>query len=408
MSNEAREQLAARAAAPATPDLASVPITSRHLGEPEAVRALEAHAPESGQRTLAWRRLPLLAAGMLSLVAASWGGLVRLGWAWPIPEPAWVAAHGPLMVCGFLGTLIGVERAVGLEKRWAYAGPVFTGLGALSLLAASSGIAPAGLMTLGALVLVMVFASLLRRQRDLATVTMSIGALCWLVGNVLWLSGSILSQGVPWWMSFLVLTIAGERLELSRFLEPPAGATRAFGASVLAVLVGCTLSSLQTESGARVLGLGFLGLTVWLARYDVARRTLSQPGLTRYVAVCLLSGYCWLAVSSVLSIGLSLPGAGPVYDAILHTLFVGFALSMVFGHAPIIFPSVLNRPLVFRRAFYVHLVVLHVSLAMRSIGDLTGVSELRLCGGLFNAAAIGLFLINMIRSIQVRGPRRAL
>ncbi len=40
---------------------------------------------------------------------------------------------------------------------------------------------------------------------------------------------------------------------------------------------------------------------------------------------------------------------------------------------------------------------------MRLTGDLTGVDELRLCGGLFNAAAIGLFLINTVRSIDLRG-----
>jgi hypothetical protein len=75
---------------------------------------------------------------------------------------------------------------------------------------------------------------------------------------------------------------------------------------------------------------------------------------------------------------------------------------MVFGHAPIIFPSVLNRPLVFRRAFYVHVVVLHAGLVIRLAGDLTGVADLRLYGGLLNAAAIGLFLINTVRSVQLR------
>jgi hypothetical protein len=249
---------------------------------------------------------------------------------------------------------------------------------------------------------VAIFASLLRGQRDLATFTMGVGALCWLVGNLLWLSGSSLPQLVPWWMAFLVLTIAGERLELSRFLAPPTGAGRTFGVCMSTVLAGCILVSLQVEWGARVLGLGLLGLTLWLVHYDVARRTVSQSGLTRFTAVCLLSGYFWLAVSGLLGIGLGLPGAGPIYDALLHALFVGFALSMVFGHAPIIFPAVLNRPIVFRRAFYLHVALLHVSLVMRLAGDLAGVSLLRSCGGLLNVAAIGLFLINTIRSIQIR------
>ena len=59
-------------------------------------------------------RFPLMALGLLALLTALWGGLVRLGWAWPLPWPTLFIAHGPLMVCGFLGTLIGVERAVAL------------------------------------------------------------------------------------------------------------------------------------------------------------------------------------------------------------------------------------------------------------------------------------------------------
>lgn len=57
-------------------------------------------------------RFPLMALGMIALLAAMLGGLFRLGWDWP-PIPSTLSvAHGPLMVSGFLGTLIGLERAV--------------------------------------------------------------------------------------------------------------------------------------------------------------------------------------------------------------------------------------------------------------------------------------------------------
>ena len=46
----------------------------------------------------------------------------------------------------------------------------------------------------------------------LATGTMALGALLWLVGNAGWLVGWPVPQVVPWWSGFLVLTIAGERL----------------------------------------------------------------------------------------------------------------------------------------------------------------------------------------------------
>ena len=49
-------------------------------------------------------------------------GLLRLGWAVPRPATELAAFHGPLMVSGFFGTVISLERAVALARRWAYLG----------------------------------------------------------------------------------------------------------------------------------------------------------------------------------------------------------------------------------------------------------------------------------------------
>lgn len=78
------------------------------------------------QSRVGLRRLPLLAGALVLLLAALWAGLLRLGWAWPTPLPTLPMAHGPLMINGFLGALIGLERAIALQKRWAYLAPVLT------------------------------------------------------------------------------------------------------------------------------------------------------------------------------------------------------------------------------------------------------------------------------------------
>ena len=57
-------------------------------------------------------RLPILLLALLALLAAMWAGLVRLGWGWPAGQPTLPINHGPLMISGFLGTVIGLERAV--------------------------------------------------------------------------------------------------------------------------------------------------------------------------------------------------------------------------------------------------------------------------------------------------------
>lgn len=56
-------------------------------------------------------RIPLLIAGFVSLTFGIGTGLVRLGWNFPLPAAGLAAYHGPLMVCGFLGTVIALERA---------------------------------------------------------------------------------------------------------------------------------------------------------------------------------------------------------------------------------------------------------------------------------------------------------
>ena len=82
-------------------------------------------------------------------------------------------------------------------------------------------------------------------------------------------------------------------------------------------------------------------------------------GLTRFIAVCL-SGYVWLGVGGVLTWYFAGILAGPYYDAMLHTVFVGFVFAMIFGHAPIILPAILSRTTSpYQPALYVPLLHLH-------------------------------------------------
>ena len=96
--------------------------------------------------------------------------------------------------------------------------------------------------------------------------------------------------------------------------------------------------------------------------------------------------------------------AGPLYDAMLHVVFVGFVFAMIFGHAPIIFPAVLNLPGPVQSTFYAPLLALHLSLLLRAIGDLAGWSPGRQWGGLLNVMAVLLFLGKLVHTIW-RGKR---
>lgn len=344
-----------------------------------------------------------MALGVLALLAALWAGLVRLGWGWPPLLHSLPAAHGPLMIAGVLGTLTALERAVALGRRWTYLAPALTALGALAILIGLPGQIGPLLITLGSLAMVAVFAAIVRQQPAIFTATMGLGAASWLVGNGLWLAGRPIPQVIAWWAGFLVLTIAGERLELGRLLRPARSAQAAFMAIVAFLLVGLVVSSLAFDAGVRLAGTAMIALALWLLRYDIARRTVRQGGLTRFIAISLLSGYVWLGVSGLLWLSFAGVTAGPLYDAMLHTVFLGFVFAMIFGHAPIILPALSGRQFAFRPAFYVHLTLLHMSLVLRVAGDLAGWAPVRQWGGLLNAVAILLFLANTVRAVRV-GP----
>src|SRR3990172_4321660 len=348
---------------------------------------------------VAWR-VPLLVLAFASLFAGMAAGLARLGWSFPAPVAELAALHGPLMASGFFGTVISLERAVALSRRWGYLGPLLTGLGAAAgMLGAPFAIAPI-FVAIGSAVLLAASVVFYGRQRELFTLTLALGAGCWVLGNLLWLAGQPIYVTVPFWIGFLVLTIAGERLELSRVLPPSAIARRVFIAAILVLLAGLSLSAFAWTAGTLLLGAGLLMLSLWLMRQDVARRTVKGRGLPRFIAVCLLAGYVWLALSGLVILasgGLGYGGAG--YDAALHAVLLGFVFSMVFGHAPIILPAVLRVAVPYTPYFYLPLALLHGSLLLRLTGDWMMLPQWRAWGGALNGIALLAFVLGTIAAV---------
>ena len=355
--------------------------------------AIEAAA----HKGIAVYRLPLLILGFLALFAGVGAGLARLGW--PVPEVAATAAalHGPLMICGFFGVVISLERAVAIGRPWAYLAPLVAGLGGIAAIAGATA-AAAWLFSAGSAVLLAATLDIFRRQTALFTLTLVAGSLAWTVGTALWATGSGTHGVVTWWLAFLILTIAGERLELSRFLKPSPVANAMF--AIILGVVGIGLVGVKRPWGAPTFAASLLALSVWLLKQDLARRTVRGAGLTRFIAVCLLSGYAWLATGAVIMLAAgSLAPGSPSYDAAVHALSLGFVFSMVLGHAPIIFPAVLRVPVPYSPAFYAPLVLLHLSLVVRLVGDATDRFDWTRAGGLLNAIALAAFIAGTVIAV---------
>src|SRR5690606_2956163 len=151
-------------------------------------------------------------------------------------------------------------------------------------------------LTAAAAWLVASYLVLARRRPGWDTAMQAGGALAWYAGGMLWLTGRPPADLVPWFAAFLVLTIAGERLELARIAFTGRLASGGLAACGAVVLAGAAVSAWTGGAGWRIAGIGMLATVGWLTRYDIARRTVRGTGPPRYTAVCLLAGYVWLAV----------------------------------------------------------------------------------------------------------------
>ncbi len=188
------------------------------------------------------------------------------------------------------------------------------------------------LMTLASAGMLAILGVMVRREPHPHTIILALGGLAWAIGNGLWLFGLPLFRVVLWWIAFLTLTIAGERLELNRVFPLTLRQRLLYQGWVLILLLGTGIATFDLGTGSRLVGVALLGLAFWLLRFDLARRNLRHPQpLPRYIALCLCSGYLWLALAGGIFLYQGALYAGPVYDAALHAVFVGFVFSMIFG-----------------------------------------------------------------------------
>lgn len=323
-------------------------------------------------------RFLLLAGGGISMLAGLNAALLLLGLPAPVTLDRLPDVHGMLMVLGFLGTVIALERAQALRKLWGALAPGLLGLGGLALLSPAPLVVGQVLLVLGALALVAVYAALWQRAHEVTVLVQLLGGILAAGGAALWLRTDV-GVVLPWLVAFLVLTIAAERAELAR-LAMPRGAGEQLMALSLLLTAAVVTTLIWPRVGGPFFGLSLLVLTAWLARHDVARRFINGTGLPRYSAAALLAGYGWLAVAGSLWALGAVPGAGggllanhpTAYDTVVHATFLGFAMSMVMAHAPVILPAVLSVKLPYRPLLWAPLVVLHTGMLLRVGGNLLG------------------------------------
>lgn len=332
---------------------------------------------------------------VLNLLGALGGGLVRLGSlaataSGPTGAHA-IAAHGAVMMAGFFGTLIALERAVALRRGlWV---PALAAVGGLLAWGGGWWRPAEVLWATSAAGLVGLYAwAGWRRAMSLPLAVEASGAVALLAGTLGFALGHIDLARLGW-SAFLVLTIAGERRELTRLVRLPRWSAGAFLLAWAALTTALVLAASGITDLALTLWWAALAaLALWLLRFDVATKQWRARGWASHTAICLSVGYVWLALAA----GLGLAGQLVAW----HALWLGFVMAMVFGHAPIMLPPLADwRPEATRWAL-LPLGVLGASLALRVVAAVTGWPAGLAVAGAGHALAFVLFGSVMVRAVR--------
>ncbi|MGE3725663.1 MAG: hypothetical protein AB7I41_08940 [Candidatus Sericytochromatia bacterium] len=350
------------------------------------------------------RHLPLfLASGLFCLLLGSYAGLHRLGL--PLPG-AWAGFHGPLMVCGFLGTLIGLERAVHLGSRWALLVPLSAFLGALSLLAGHAAWALGlWLWLFSAIMHLGVFLKghfPLKLPEDLLSVC---GLLCWLISLFFWLEGHPLREISVALLFFPLLTILAERWPgATAKLKMGGGITLGCGLGLSALLLFLLPNP---DLPLRLSGVCLMGAGLFLSWQERPLKTTLSAGQKReqgwelYLERVMVMSYGWLSLSGLLFLLLGEQGLRePFYDLLIHGLSLGFILGVIFSHFYKVLKALLGADLPFYQSYYLPWGLLQAGLLLRAYGKVGEHPQLWQIGGSLNVLALLLFLGLVARALQ--------
>jgi hypothetical protein len=344
-------------------------------------------------------RLLLLGFVIISFLLGGWAALQRAGWQLPTIRSTLTGIHGVLMI-GVFATLISLERAVAISAmfnqiwHWAYSAPLLFALGVFVLIFwGAQPIAKLSLL-LGGILLwwAYVYTATKRCYWSFHVYILVWATSLLVIGNGAWVLSAPIFAVVHLWTAFLVVTIISERLELSRVRRLTPLAERVLLIALTIYSLGALFSLANLGVGIRILGIGMIALAVWLFKYDIAGRGIHQSGFTRYIAWCMLIGYAWLGIGGFIAICVGAVYAGFEYDMLIHAVVVGFVFSMIFGHAPLIFPALTGHEIRFTSFFYGCLIILHIAVIMRISGDVAMNFDVRMWASMINAVAVLLFL----------------
>ena len=341
------------------------------------------------------------------------------------------ALHSIIMVFGFLAVIIMTERVAGMrmipEAQKLKAPVMMAPFATLGLVAETVGYmwqVPT-LRFLGAVLLMggcVAFIATLRFLKRNSEAKLSFDFMILSVVSLL-LAAMVSAFTIPvddmgfimLLLSFPVLFILGERIELTRIISSPKSnkgfrrALMAAAGSIILFAVGSRESFSMLGNVTFLIGSVLL-LVVFLSILIVENHNLrlllkSRRPLQHYISRHVRVAYAWAVIGMFLAICYSLRGFEfDLYDPFIHSLTLGFIGTMMLAHGPVILPGVLKRKFNEEKLTMLPLAVLTLSVVLRVGGDLFMLvsysAAVRLAvgfSGWFVLAAVLLFLSSIVR-----------
>ncbi|HET9643817.1 MAG TPA: hypothetical protein VFP68_10790 [Burkholderiaceae bacterium] len=346
---------------------------------------------------------------VVNLVLGIAGGLARFGA--PGPRGPALALHGLLLVSGFFGTLVALERFIAVGRTAWLLAPVASAVGGLMAWSGAPVQAAliAWLVAGFALMSGCVFEAA-RGSMRLPLLLRILGAACWSVGNLLWLQGALAHLALPGWLAFLVLTIVSEREDVLSSLRTRPLAAVAFGAAIVLLPLSMLVAGLEATLGLPIPAPSEVpALIQWTGCLLLALVLLSgktpQPrdgGWAGWESRATRAADAWLLVASLLGLSrhwLPFAAGGPAW----HALLLGFAFSTLFAHVPRLLMSMSKEPLRYTAWFAFPLVLLSASLALRVTAAGFQHPLALLTAGVGHAIAIAAYALLITRAVVGRG-----
>ncbi len=260
-------------------------------------------------------------------------GLARAGWdASFLPSAGLAFRHGVLL-CIWMTALAGLERAHRQGMLYALC-PLALALSGGWMIAEPFARGPFVLLLLATLLLLVSNIVGARARATEVSTCRIVGSAFLLVGNALLFPDMPSHAVTSWWLGAALFYLLGLHLE-GRTAVLTSGDRLLFYALIVPTLLGALLKNYALGSefidpysvtpsmrwgGDRLLGLVMCAAAVWLFVRD------SGDGWQR---LCALGGGFFLALAGGLALYTGEILAGPLYEAIVHAFFVGFAFSLM-------------------------------------------------------------------------------